>query len=247
MRYGLAWLLCVIPALACGEPIRFILNQPGNLKEYAFRPEDGSLELLAELRSEPHRYWPSEYWQMMGDERRVYARQRVMAPVGSGDPSWVEYSPDCSMALVQFFDRQWNASRPAEFGRTKPWQSLGLLPAEDSWRITDAAWSADGRWLVLLEEKTRASMHPFSVLRSLTVHSSDSYATLQAAVVDVQTGQVRRHRLGDELRNASGYVVGTNAACAPRRPRPGKPRCEVDKSAATPEEAMAAAKKCLAR
>ena len=246
IRVALLFVLLLPCAAAASETeLRLVVYTPSTLKEFSLHPRDGRVEEIASVSREKGQKWPARYSEAVFSRNKWLPRRDTLPPMGVESANWVDYAPGCQAALVQFLDHKGGATRPPEYGLAQPWRSAGKLESEGSPRIRDAAWSADARYLVVIEDHERMSLAPRSLLLGLAGHPVP-LNTHVAVIVDTHEGSERRVRLAEEVPYGAASFMAPLNECGSRRP-PRRPPCEVKEPLASAAEAVEAAKKCLAR
>jgi hypothetical protein len=123
---------------------------------------------------------------------------------------WADFSPNCQYLLVGFENPfievmhnatlyRWDGSMPVREFRLKGY-------------MKDFAWSANSRFLFVLETEERYSKS-LSGLFGFFIGHPIPLETLFAAIIDTSSGQIRRKRIAEAIPYGTAVFSSSSARC----------------------------------
>ena len=150
---------------------------------------------------------------------RAKARDYVNMPPNIDNPeskkfAWIDLSPDCKFAFVGDESIVWPKSNGI-LRRRISWTPLAEFKEPKNWAIEDVGWSADSRFLVVLESRQRFSHSLLGTAgRSIPLH------TFFVTTVNTTTGMKRQIKIVKDVRYGTAFVYGAESKCPPEK-KPG--------------------------
>lgn len=190
------------PAAAAGDEIRFFLDTGTELRAFEIHAQSGTSKRIEREPAD----WRDPFYER-GQDARAFAYS------GDPRPSSAVYSPGCRNVLLEFLPAPGrDPVKPAEYGQARPWRKLGQFVPQKGYAVGDAAWSADSRYLVVMERKYRISKTPWSLFRSAFGHG-DVLTSFAVVVVDTASGESRRIDMGEDFAQSRGKLSGPARPC----------------------------------
>lgn len=202
-----ALLVLLLPAAAAGvapdDELKFFLDTGSELQVFQVEPAAGTVK---RIEREPAN-WRDPFYERWQDAR-------AFAYPGEPRPSSAIYSPGCRNILLEFVPAPGrDPVKPAEYGEARPWRKVGEIAPQGGYAIGDAAWSADSRYLVVMERKYRISKTPWSLFRSAFGHG-DGLTSFAIVTIDTASGQQRRVDMGEDFPQGRGKLSGPVRPCS---------------------------------
>lgn len=125
---------------------------------------------------------------------------------------WAEFSPDCQSVAFGYEHPEFDVLYSVVYGHARPWKKEGEFRLRDFNFIKDVAWSADSRFLIVLETEERYSRSPLGLISGLFGHPIP-LETLFVTVVEIASGRRQRMKLLSDVPYGTTVLHGPKAAC----------------------------------
>lgn len=135
---------------------------------------------------------------------RAYAQKKPDHVVGA---KWINVSPDGNYLIAGFQDPSLDVRKNAIVMRTSDRKILKEVYLGWGWGLSDADWSSDSKFLVMLESKERWSKSLKGLLYILLSHPIP-LKTFYLTIVDVRSGATSRHLLVEDIAYGEGILSG---------------------------------------